>query len=142
MAKRRSSRRSTVKTTGKRWVRSKKTGRMYRTYKVGSKMVLEYKNGQKISFKIGVNRTEAQKTAKRKAAGKKGYKKVKSVLKKHQFKKGRATTKKRGAKKTATKITIPKGKTKGQKFTKNGVQYVVGVRKTAAGGYKRYARKV
>ena len=63
------------------------------------------------------------------------------------FKKGggrRKTCKKRASKKRAAssaKVTIPKGKTKGQRFTKNGVQYVVSVRKTASGGYKRYARK-
>lgn len=39
-------------------------------------------------------------------------------------------------------IKIPKGKRKGQRFSKNGCTYVVATRKTAKGGVKRYARKV
>lgn len=37
---------------------------------------------------------------------------------------------------------IAKKKKKGAKFTANGVRYTVAVRKTAKGGYKRYAKKV
>lgn len=70
---------------------------------------------------------------------KKGQKPPKKGQKLRSVGKKRKTTKRKAATK---KVTIPKGKKKGQKFTKNGVQYVVKTRKTKAGGAKRYASKV
>ena len=42
----------------------------------------------------------------------------------------------------ASPTDIAKKKKKGARFTANGVRYIVAIRKTAKGGYKRYAKKV